>query len=195
VTRERLLQALAIVQGADLEALLARPSETVKEPVGEQPSFGQLADARALRTRDLDLREQSLRSNLQLLQTQQRQVTDDKKKLRKVKDGFEVELVSLQKGAAATGREDVRRTLESLKPKQAKEQLLLMLEKKEIDDVVMLVGGMAENKRAKVIAEFKTPAESEQISEVLRRIRQGMPTTEKVDETQKTLEPPKGPGT
>ena len=35
--------------------------------------------------------------------------------------------------------EDVRRTLESIKPKQAKELLLEMLDKKEIDAVVSLV--------------------------------------------------------
>ena len=68
----------------------------------------------------------------------------------------------MEKGAAATGREDARRTLETLKPKQAKELIAQMLEGKEIDEVVMLLAGMPEGKRAKIIAEFKTPAETEQ---------------------------------
>ena len=68
----------------------------------------------------------------------------------------------MQKGAAATGSEDVRRTLETIKPKQAKELLVLMLEQKEMDDVVVLMAGMPDGKRAKIIAEFKTPAEVEQ---------------------------------
>ena len=50
-----------------------------------------------------------------------------------------------------------------------------MLDQKEVDDVVALLSGMTEGKRAKIIAEFKTPAEIDEIGDVLRRIRQGAP--------------------
>ena len=63
-----------------------------------------------------------------------------------------------------------------------------MLDQKEIDEVVaILLAGMTENKRAKIIAEFKTPTEMEQIGEVLRRIRQGTPAANIADNTQKQI--------
>ena len=62
-----------------------------------------------------------------------------------------------------------------------------MLDQKEIDDVVVLLSGMTEGKRAKIIAEFKTPAEVDQIGEVLRRIRQGAPAVNKAENTEKKL--------
>ena len=84
-------------------------------------------------------------------------------------------MAALEKGAVGGGREDARRTLETIKPKQAKELLMQMLEHNEMDDVAILLEGMTEGKRAKIFAEFKAPAEVDTLGEVLRRIRLGEP--------------------
>ena len=88
--------------------------------------------------------------------------------------------------------ETVLGTLQSLEPKQAKELIAQRLEKGEIDIVVKLLPAMTDSKRAKIIAEFKTATEMEQIGEVLDRIRQGQPTADVLGETGKKLQPPKG---
>ena len=85
--------------------------------------------------------------------------------------------------------------LRRLKPKQAKELIAQRLEKGDIDVVAHMLMDMPDGKRAKIVAEFKTPSEMEQIGEVLNRIRQGQPSAELVDQTGKKIEPPKGPGT
>jgi hypothetical protein len=53
---------------------------------------------------------------------------------------------------------------------------------------------MTDSKRAKIIAEFKTPAEMDQIGEVLNRIRQGQPAAGAVGDAGRKIQPPKGPG-
>ncbi len=98
-------------------------------------------------------------------------------------------MLATTRSAVANGREDVRRTLEAIKPKQAKVLLAQMLDQKELDEVVALLDGMTENKRAKIIAEFKTPAEVEQLGEVLRRIRQGAPAATVAEKIGKSMEP------
>jgi hypothetical protein len=190
VDRGKLLRALAAVQGVDLEEVKTQEQEASSE----QPSYEQVLEIRAVKTRNLELREQALRGTLQQLQAEQRKLADEKKRLQQLREAFQGELLALQKGATATGREDARRTLETLKPKQAKELLEQMLEKKEIDEVVTLLAGMSDTKRAKIIAEFKTPPEVEQLGEVLRRIRQGLPNAAMADSAQKQLGTPKGPG-
>ena len=192
--RAKLTQMLAIARGADLEALLGRPSGSQEATSAEQVSYSQVVDARAVKTRNLELREQALRNGVQQLQSEQRRLAEERQRLQQLREGFQGELLALEKGAAAKGREDIVRTLETLKPKQAKELMLQMLDAKELDDVVTIVASMSESKRAKVIAEFKLPTEAEQIGEVLRRIRQGIPTTAMAENTAKQLEPPKGPG-
>ena len=62
-----------------------------------------------------------------------------------------------------------------------------MLAQKELDEVVALLDGMTENKRAKIIAEFKADTEAEQIGEVLRRIRQGAPAATVAEKIEKKI--------
>lgn len=192
--RTKLLQMLAIAQGTELESLVDRSANPHEEPSTEQVSYDQVLESRAVKSRNLELREQSLANGVQRLQTEERRLTEEKNRLQKLREGFQGELLAMQKGSAATGREDARLTLEALKPKQAKELMTQMLEKKELEDVVMLLASMTEGKRAKIIAEFKTPPEVEQIGEVLRRIRQGLPTSKMADNTLKKLELPNGAG-
>ena len=114
--------------------------------------------------------------------------------MQSVRDDLQSKLDEMDASAAATGLENVRQTLQSLKPKQAKELIAQRLEKGDIDVVVKLLTDMPDSKRAKIIAEFKTVTEMEQIGEVLDRIRQGQPAKGLIDETGKKLQPPKGPG-
>jgi|TARA_B100000809_G_scaffold224369_1_gene234474 hypothetical protein len=44
--------------------------------------------------------------------------------------------------------------MEAIQPKQAKEQLLKMIEDEAMDDVVSIIKGMALDKRKKIIQEF-----------------------------------------
>ena len=64
--------------------------------------------------------------------------------------------------------------VESIKPRQAKELVVGMLDNGEEDEVVLLLSGMSDSKRAKLLAEFKTADENKKIDDVLRRIRQGV---------------------
>jgi hypothetical protein len=190
--REKLLVMLAVAQGADVGQIL-RGQAGGEEAGGEQPSYEEILEARAAKTRNLELREQALRSALQHLQSEERKLADGRKQFQQLRESFQGELAAMEKGAAAAGREDARRTLESIKPKQAKELVAHMLENKELDEVVILLAAMPEAKRAKILAEFKTPAEIDQISEVLRRIRQGLPTMGIAEGTQRQLEPAQSP--
>ncbi|MGA2619062.1 MAG: hypothetical protein ABSF26_15750 [Thermoguttaceae bacterium] len=200
LNREKLLEMLAVARGAERPAA-AGPHGGPAETAPEQLAYGQVLEARALKARDIDLREQALRGGVQQLQAEQRKLAEEKNRIQQARQGFQQELSTLQKGAAAAGLEDARRTLETIDPKQAKDLLAQMLEKSEIDEVVMLLEGMTESRRAKIIAEFSTPDEMQQVGEVLRRIRRGLPLASMAGTTQEQLdshapkpsEPPKGP--
>jgi hypothetical protein len=105
-----------------------------------------------------------------------------------VYDNFDAKLAALNGDAMSAGVDEVRRTLETVKPKQAKQFIVEMLDRKEIDDVVTLLSGMADAKRAKIIGEFKTPGDLDKISEVLRRIREGEPSSSLSDTARKQLD-------
>ncbi|MHB8900510.1 MAG: hypothetical protein ACYC6Y_17290, partial [Thermoguttaceae bacterium] len=76
-----------------------------------------------------------------------------------------------------------------LEPEQAKQFLVDMLDKQETEEVVILVTGMDERRRAAILGEFQTPEEVTKIAEVLRLIRQGHPKAAVAKEVSQKVDP------
>ena len=186
LNRDRLIQILALAQGVDLFAM-REDALTKEEKLAEQVSFDEIRATRAIQYRNLELREQTLASALAQLQVQQRNFADERRRFQLVRDAFTTELADMREGALARGLDEVRRILESVKPQQAKLQLLEMLNNDEIDTVVVLLAGMPDQKRSKIIGEFKMPEEELKIAEVLKRILEGAPDAELADATKGKL--------
>ncbi len=188
IDRTRLVQMLAIAQGVDLFALKeeAKDDDDISAP--EQVSFEQIVEQRAKNVHHLQLREQALRDGLEQLSFEQRKLIEEKKRYKQLRQVFEEQLLAQQEGAVANGRDEVRRILESAKPKQSKELLVQMLQNDETDAVVRMLVGMPDVKRAKILSEFKTPNELVQLGEVLKRIREGYPNVSLPEDTSQKLQ-------
>jgi hypothetical protein len=192
--RQRWIQIAAIAQGIDLEALreAAQAGQDTINPT--QVSLADMARARALLSRDLELREQALANQLANLRTERTILQDNFDRYTKVAISFEEKLKSLREGALATNQETVRLILENIKPKQAKEQIMLMVKSDQMDEAVTLLAAMPTSKRAKVVAEFKTAEEGETLADMLNRIREGVPEITLIDQTQEQLQQFPQPG-
>ncbi len=192
--REKIAAAMSVARGvAQVQKDGAEGEEDQIAP--EQVSYDEVLKERAVKVRYLELREEALANGLSQLAFEQGKLADDRARFAQQKTTFETELAMLDNGAKAQGIDENRRTLETIKPKQAKEQLMLMLEQKELDKVVILLAAMTDAKRAKIAGEFKTPEEAEKLSEILRKIREGIPKTEIVGQTQKQMQAPDAAGT
>lgn len=133
----------------------------------------------------------ALKTSMERVQYAQKVLTEDKDRYERLKTAFEEQLGALRDGAKSTGRENVRLIWENIKPKLAKEQILQMLEANEINEVVAILSAVPIARRAKIISEFKTPAETAKVDEILRLIRQGVPETNLIDKTRsQVVEPP-----
>lgn len=191
--RNKLMQIAAVAQGVDLVGLKAEAQPTPEEASGEQPSYQQVVQARALKLRNIELREQSLKNGVEQLRAEQQSLSDDKIRYQKQRQEYESQLAALTKESESTGVEQTRGILAKLAPKQAKELLLGMLKKNEMPAVVMLLQDMSDSSRAKILKEFKTPEETEKLDDVLRQIRQGMPQAAVAQKAQDKLKPERPP--
>jgi hypothetical protein len=187
VTNDKLEQIAAVMQGVDLREVTESIDEARAKAKLPQPSLQDVAAARALKSRDLELREQELRNQLNLIRQEQSKLTSEADRYQKVQTDFEVRLKNLREGVIATNLENARIILENMKPKQAKEQIQRMLTDGEMKQAVSLMSAMPVEKRAKIVTEFKTDKESEELAEMLRLIRAGEPEVTLIDETQKNL--------
>ena len=140
-----------------------------------------------MRARNLELREQSLRRRWSASARSGGNSSRKRRDCRNSAKPFRATWPRWRSGALGGGREDARRTLEAIKPKQAKELLMQMLERNELDEVAVLLEGMTESKRAKIFAEFKAPAEVDSLGEVLRRIRLGEPAARVAKTTEQKI--------
>jgi len=171
---QKLARMVAAAQG--VEPAEAAGGETAPdEAPPEEVSYQAVVDRRARLFRDLELRELALTNAIAQLAFERRQLAESEADLAGSVKRFQTELAAVKEGAEAAGREVVRSTLQSLQPALAKQQLVEMLEADEMDEVVLLLAEMPASNRGKILAEFKTPEESQQLADILRQIREGAP--------------------
>ena len=143
---------------------------------------------------DLDLRESAIDKALGDLRTIETSLQNETKRLDSWKESFDKRLSDLQTAAADSSLREVQQTLEVIQAKQAKEQLIKMLEEPKsatddpIEDVVRILKAMPLDKRKKILAEFKTPEETVMLAEILRVIRLGGSDSELLRDTRSQLQ-------
>jgi hypothetical protein len=195
--KEKINKMVAVAQGADLasstsgegEATGTKPTSETGKPAesAEQPSLDDIESRRAVHVRDLELREQALDSGLQQIRAEQQKLADDKESYDRLRTAFDNQLKELNDGSQATGRENIRLIWENIKPKQAKDQILQMVQAGQQNDVVAIMSAMPISKRAKIIGEFKTDEDSKKLQEILDLIRRGMPEHQVIENTQQQV--------
>ena len=187
---EKFSEVLGVLQGVAPAA--SKPAEEVKKTKAapEPIPYEQVLEARAVKDKNLELRELALASASAQVKASERQLADAESRYKRQVADFKTQLDSMAKSAKSGGQDEVQRILESIKPKQAKEFIMGMLDNKEEDAVVLLLQGMSDSKRAKVLGEFKTADETKKIEDVLRRIRQGVPQAPLADRAKEQLRPP-----
>ena len=172
VTPQRVTQALDVIRGRSLPAAVNASLPEPAEPA-EEPSYEAILQRRALAYRDLELKALALQNLQDQLRVEETRFSEKEKLLAKREQSFQEKVQAVEDESVTAGRETVRRTLETVKPAQAKWLLLDMLNKGEEREVVALLAEMNDSKRGKIISEFRTPEETDKIAEVLRLLREG----------------------
>ena len=188
---EKTIQKLiAVASGIGSTPARAKRAGAADEPAPEQTSLEDVARERALKSRDIELREQSLNDSVSMVKTEYAKLVDEKDRYERIKAAFRNQLDELRKGTLAENRETARTILENMKAKQAKEQILRMVKEGEMTDVIKILSLMPGAQRKNILREFKTDEESQTLAEILKQIREGVPETKLVDDAEQALEQP-----
>ena len=176
-----LTKILALVNGIDISG--ERLAQVLAEDAGrEQPDFDDVLAARQQSQLQADLKTRSqaaMRAELTAMLADL-QVQRDRFEQRRV--AFEQKLAETRGQATSEGLAEVQRTLQALEADQAKSQLTRMIDDDRMDDVVNIIQAMPIDKRKEILAEFQSEAEADQLYEILRRIGEGSPVTDLIDQ-------------
>jgi hypothetical protein len=185
---EMTFQLRAVLQGINLAASSGGSTSALNQASAEPLSYADKLIQSDNQTLNMELRIQSIISQLALIQAERNKLTDQADHLRRLKLNFEEELEKRIAGATSRGLEEERRTFATMKPKQAKEMLRLRLEHVDgLNHVVDLFANLPIATRAKIVAEFKTPDELKQLDEILRRIARGGEEAVLFEETKRQI--------
>ena len=190
LNNERIDRMLLVAQGLDVKEVKSEQVVGDKPNDAEQPSYEDHEQSRELQSRNLEMREQALKSGLDRIRFEQSKVAREKEIYDALENAFDTQLEALRTKALSSGRENVRMIWENIKPKQAKEQILKMLDNQEMNEVVTILSGMPIGKRAKIVSEFKTAEETQRLDEILRLIRSGVPEVNLIDKTRSQVKQP-----
>jgi hypothetical protein len=188
LAQDRVFRMLAAAYGIDLAAMEAERAAALRDRDAEQVAMEQVIRARVMKSLDIDLREQALERAQAELAVLQGTLQDERRRYDLLKTSFDDQLAVLQRGTRDNAIGEVQRTLEAVHPKQAKDQLLKMLEENEMQSVVLIMKAMPIDKRKKIIAEFKTEEESDKLADILKQIRLGVPEISLIDDTRNRLQ-------
>lgn len=183
--------ALAVLYDVQLQL----PAPTTSQPASRRPSrsLNEVHEARQAVHLNLDLREMASDNGQDEMLELRRLVQARKATVQQLKQDYDAKLRELEGGQLSTLTE-IRSRLEVVAPKQAKEQLIMLLEDPALGEelglqsVVSLTKAMPLDRRKKILSEFKSDAEVAHLHRILRRMREGRTAIQIVEETQKKLE-------
>ena len=173
VSPEGFTDILAIAQGVDVFALRLQGVQQTTQTSIEQHSTEQSEHDRAIKLRDLELREQAISNQLKLVRAEKIILEAQREKFDRL-----IKVTQIQQ-AKRLNEKDIENlakeveTIQKMKPKPAKELLSRMLDNSELDRVVAILFSMPVADRSKIVNEFKTQDDIERLDEILKRIEEG----------------------
>lgn len=164
-TPEKRFKIKAILSGVDTQQLRADELARLEAKVDtsdRRQAYSYVSMERQQGVEGLESRMESLRVGL----SRERQRYDI------LRADFSERLAGQEQAAIARSREDLQKILEAMNSKLAREQLVLMMRDGGINDVVSILDSMPDNKKRKILAEFRQPGDEDRIHELLMRLRQ-----------------------
>ncbi len=186
IDRSKINQMVAVAQGYDLYKMEEEKRKELTDRI-QQAKYDEVLQIRAdrLAKEDMDKTRGGLLQDSILAQI--RGDEEKQKDFNEIVRNWEKRLDDLDKEAKSAGFTELVADMSSLKPEEAKKQVMLMLEKKMEDRVVLVLNAMEEGPRKKLLNAMKTDEEAEKLADILRRIGDGEPKSRLINEAKEDL--------
>lgn len=191
-TPDRLVQLMAVSQDVDMAAMWHQLELQFNPPDVQIASYEEVVNKRMAHHIDLDMRELAIGKGLHDIRQLDTKLEVERAQYAQLKASFDRQMQQLQQGALDESLQNVQRQIESIDARLAKDQILRILDDPDIAPeasmqfVVTIFKGMPLDKRKKIVSEFRNE-ETEQLNEILRQIRLGVPEVTLIRDTRQRL--------
>jgi hypothetical protein len=187
---EKVFRLVALLQDVDVQQIGRAHEKSGDEVPPGEPSLEDVLQHQEIRDRNYEVK-------LLALQRGKREYDDRLQQLKVQTDRYDRlarEWQSrLKKEEELTTQENLAKVvsqLEQLRPPVAKDLLIRWLEEERMDDAILLMSKMSENKLSKILKSFETEEELNQLHEIHQRIIGGGAGTEQLQQALDEMKPP-----
>ncbi len=186
--QDTMTKAIALFNGIDISGVQLQKALTNARDV-PVPSYEEVLTYRAAQSKDLEMRERSVRASNEQVATMRTKLQQDQEAFDRRKEAFYSLLDEMSKKGKLENLGEVQRTLEALPPEQAKLLLVRKLENQQLSEVVEIIKGMAIDKRKKILSEFTSEKEITFADEILNQLARGEPIASVIDKARNEAQP------
>jgi flagellar motility protein MotE (MotC chaperone) len=184
---------ILVLYGLEPEDLKSSLQEEMLAPTSL--AYQEIRHYRSKMMLDQDLRESSLVGSADDFKNIDAQFSERRRRFERIRDDFEATMARLQGASTDQALNEVRETIKSLKPEQAADQMVRMLELSRTagearyrDDMVTILKTLPEGTQRKLLAEFKDEERATYLYEMLTQIRLGKPDIDTIRSTREQLQ-------
>ncbi len=181
VSRQTIAQVIGLLNGIDIQG------ERLKQAlIGARdtptPSYQEILVAKSNALLQLDYRSRVLDNFKRQIDDQQRELQKKIEDFDERRKQYELQQEKQRTGMQLDNLKEIQTILENMAPEEAKKQLIKKLINGELMDVVSIIKGMEPGKQKKLLAEFTSPSDVEELAKVFKEIRRGqtLPTSDPV---------------
>ncbi len=177
MSEEKRHKMLAVVQGIDLADIHFQEEQRLAQ---ERLAAGDLSN-QMVNNESLKRRDQIFIKGLGQVDTVKSRLLTSRQRFELVQGRFTRRLNIKETDAIEASRKMMTQTYQVMQPKQARDQIVLMLtdhQGKGMEDVVWIINAMSKERRRKVLDQFKDPETQQYLGPIMDNIRGAESTPE-----------------
>jgi len=170
LNNDKLFRLMAVMQDVDLQKISATDKNAEREVPPAEKSLTQVMHHQQVLDRNFEVKQLALQRGKQEYDASYQMLVEQTARYDRIAQDWQNRLKQEQELTTQQNIAKVVSQLEQVSPEVGKQQLTLWLEEKKMDDAILLMSRMSENKLAKILKTFETEEELRQLHEIHERI-------------------------
>jgi hypothetical protein len=170
LTNDKMFRLVAVMQDVDLQQIAKNAEKDPNEVPPEEPSLGELQHRQQVQDRNYEVKQLALQRGKQAFEASYQQLVEQTARYDRIAKDWQSRLKQEQELTSQQNLARVVNQLEQVSPDVGKKQLMMWIEEQKMDDAILLMSQMSENKLSKILKTFETPEELKQLHEIHQRI-------------------------
>ena len=170
LNNDKLFRLVAVMQDVDLQQIAAAEKKPANEVPREEPSLNQVMHREQIQDRNFEVKKLAIERGKQEYDASLQLLIEKTDRYDRLAHDWQSKLKQEQELTTQQNVARVVNQLEQVTPEVGKDQLMRWIGEDKMDDAILLMNKMSENKLAKILKTFETPKELAKLHDIHERI-------------------------